>query len=358
MIAGLITLAAGSAVAEELIVSVDSASAPATVIIRAPQAFTDPMVGIARVRKADIADQCRNWERFLDFTYEIDWGDDDHRNPTQMDPSGVGPDECSEPLRHVYTAPGTYRIKARRAHLGPRAPEEGMHYATVTITGAPAEPGLVLGDAVGDRVILYQEPLPVEWELSTGAPAELKLELMSPDNKPVLSRTFTNLSYVGAGRAELRFVDVAYDALVRPDMVKARVRATLSVGGRSIVRETRPFILSSEYVSAPLPYSGDTNPHAEAIPAEPNTVAFSHYTSDPDCYGYRIDWGDGSAPDRVPRRNTEGCAIGGIWITTLHKYARPGTYRIQVRTTDALMYSRRTDPEDSPYYQAVTVTVP
>ena len=340
-----------AAVAEELKIELDSDSAPAIVTIVGPQSLLDRAAEVAKLRD----DKCVIHQTFIGQGFGIDWGDDG-RYGTQAEPPILGPDGCEDWLKHRYTVPGTYRIEAGLYHLGPTdmAISDWESATSVTIRGAPLALDFSLIDTVGGRTLLYNEPLPVEWELATGAPADLKLELVGENGKIGVTETLTGLTYVGRGKTTMRLDGVAYDDLVRPDMVKARVRATVTSGGQTLIRESSPFTLSSEIVFS----SEDIVPHAELVADQPHTIAFSHQSYAPSCHDYLIDWGDGSSVERsVVKNPPDGCITRSIWIKSMHTYAKAGTYRIILRITD---YSLKgsDEPESSPFYQAVTVTVP
>ena len=343
------TFVVGASSAAELEIKLDSDSVPAIATVVGPQSLLDRAAEVAKLRDGT----CKVRQVFIQFNFGINWGDD-ARLDTHATSPVLGPDGCEDWLKHRYTVPGTYRIKAGLYHLGPT--DEGItdwqSERSVTLGGTPAKLDLSLVDAVGGKTVLYQSPLPVEWELATGAPAELKLELVGENGRVAVTQVLTGLSYAGRGKTNMRLQGRDYDDLVRPDMVPAFVRATLTSQGQSVVRESAPFTLSSEIVFS----SPDTAPRTIPVDGQPRAIKFIHHSYFPTCHGYLIDWGDGSPVERkVTDNRPQGCVTKTLWTESTHSYAEPGSYRIKLRVTD---FAFNEPPENSPFYQAVTVTVP
>mgnify|MGYP000954161008 CR=1 FL=1 len=335
--------------AEEVVISLDGDSVPVIATIIGPQSLLDRAAQVAKLRD----DTCEIRQIFIGESFSVDWGDQG-RYYTQVAPPILGPDGCVDWLKHRYTVPGTYLVRAGLHHLGPTDMpiSDWQSERRVTVGGIAAPLEFSLVDTATGRTVLYQSPLTVEWQLATGSPAELKLELVGENGAVAVTRTLTGLAYVGRGQTTLRLQGPAYDALVRPDNVKALIRATLTSGGQTIVRESGTMTLSSEIVFS----NPDTAPRAEPVAGQPRTITFSHHTYYRECHSYEIDWGDGSPAERsIVDRIPNACTLESILVRSTHSYVEAGTYRITLRVND---FSFQGPPEDSPFYQAVTVTVP
>lgn len=335
--------------AEEVVISLDGDSVPVIATIVGPQSLLDRAAQVAKLRD----DTCEIRQIFIGESFSVDWGDQG-RYYTQVAPPILGPDGCVDWMKHRYTVPGTYLVRAGLHHLGPTDMpiSDWQSERRVTVGGVPAPLDFSLVDIPAGSTFLYQSDLTVEWQLTTGSPADLKLEIVGETGEVAVTKTLTGLTYVGRGKTTLRLQGPEYDRLVRPDKVKAHVRATLTSGGLTIVRDSGTMTLSSEIVFS----QSDIVPRAEVAAAQPRKVTFSHHTYHRTCHSYVIDWGDGSPVERVvvddmPR----GCTIDSTWLKSDHVYAEAGTYRIILRVND---FSFQEPPEDSPFYQAVTVTVP
>ena len=175
---------------------------------------------------------------------------------------------------------------------------------------------------------------------------------MGEDGAVLIARSFTGLSYIGKGEVVLYLQGPEYEHLIKDGMGSARLRATItSDSGAALVRESGPLQLSAEYAS----HSAEYSPHASLVPDTPRAVTFDHYSFTPKCQSYLIDWGDGSPPlCVVPEQKTE-CRDETKRVKNMHIYPAAGTYRITLRTNENASGML---PEDRPFYEAVTITVP
>lgn len=340
----------GTAVAGEQVldISQDGSDAPTVVSVVGPQSLLDRVAQVAKLRR-----NCAEIHGFIGQSFSIDWGDDD-RYGTNAEPPILGRDGCEDWLKHRYTVPGIYRIQASLDHLGPTdiGVIDWQSDASVTVGGTPAALDFSLIAPATDRTFLYEERVHIAWTLATGAPADLRLDLIDKDGVVAVSQSLTGLTYVGRGETYLGLQGPKYDALVRNDFAKARLRVVISSGGETLIRESVPFTLSNEMTSALEEYS----PRAELVWYQPRKIEFSHHTFFMTCHSYVLDWGDGSPVERgtiVDPPND--CVLKGDWIRTRHIYATPGQYRIVLRVNDD---SLKEPPDDSPFYQAVTIDVP
>jgi hypothetical protein len=323
--------------------------APATVTVVAPWELLARIDLVASRREA-----C---ELRLGFMYEgfiVHWGDDDMAG-TRIEPLIPDADGCQDWRKHQYTVPGTYRIRAGLYHLGPDDAPVGDWGAetTVTISGDRRPLDFAFVETDHPEPYLYGDRITVVWNLTTDGPSYLQLDLVGENGVTLTTRSFAGLSYIGKGKVELFLQGPEYEQLIKDGMGRARIRATIrSDSGALVVRETDPLLLSSEYVSS----GDDYAPRAYLVSDTPHAVMIDHFSLTPKCQGYLIDWGDGSPPLRVVPEQQNDCGSRDERIKNMHVYPAAGTYRITLRTNE--LHHLWMLPEDRPFYEAVTITIP
>jgi len=282
----------------------------------------------------------------------VDWGDDESP-PTNTAAPPAGVDGCEDLRRHRYTAPGTYVVKAEMGYLGSTDIPISVwtESITVTVPGAPiAVSDLTLIDVAAGQVFPYQKSIPVEWNLVAGSAADLTLEVVTESGEIAAAQTFHGLRYVGPGKAKVSLNSESYNAVVKPDMVPAHLRATARFGDKQVVREGGSVTLSSQQVGV-----WDGAPHI-TVEAMTRTVSLEQTLYNPSCDGYFIDWGDGSPPVSKVALTApqQGCILEKILVTSRHTYNRPGKYRIMLRVSK---FSYKEAPEEAPSYRAFDVEI-
>jgi hypothetical protein len=283
-----------------------------TVIITGPRALLNRVKAYTS-RKATEGQTC-DQVGFQVPGYYVDWGDDD-RSGTYVSPLPPLSKGCPDPLKHVYTVPGSYRIEAGLYHLGPTdgPVHEWQEETSVTVEGeAPPLTLSVIGPA-RDEIIYFQEHLTVRWNLSTPKPVDLLVEIIGKDGVVLRSDSIQGLKYVGEGELTFyRLDEEPYWQHLLDEVAPVVARIHLQENGRNLlVQESPPFRLIAQF-------DPSRRGSIKAKLVSGRTVLLEgSYSSN--CQYYRIEWGDGSV-DRGYRS-----------LETRHTYQKAGAYRIVLR---------------------------
>ncbi|MBI3550216.1 MAG: PKD domain-containing protein [Elusimicrobia bacterium] len=319
--AGLFTASAPPAgAADPLVVSPASGAAPLTVAITGPGPILER---ISRCRFG-----VHGWSGQGGHGLHVDWGDG-----SQIFAPGLSGSCAEAQRRHVYSVPGTYRVRVKAWHPGPTdaAVTDWAGEASVTVVGMGPDDRLELLEPQGGESFRYQEFPKVRWRAAAAGRAKIRLELLSSDGAVVTRMDDIEWSTVGDGSAVVRDSRGfgAYDAALKAGHERFFVRATLLRDGKPVASKDGPeFSMTARYPDSIrllqlLRVEGDG----------PFKAAFSLNLSLRDCSSYRIDWGDGEVAEVILPTATR-CPLNSTSRELSHEYAKAGKYRVTIRTND------------------------
>ena len=205
--------------------------------------------------------------------FRIDWGDGSNKKIN---------DSCDDLLHHVYTTPGNYLVKATA--------KSWKGKAKVSVIGDKQGPSLIKIISGVDTLYYYQKfPEPLV-EFYTTKELALEIELINEDGTSLYKHK-RKVSYDGQREFQIRAFGKEYDEKLRGGKFRFKVIASLMDGSNVIsTDESNWFTASAEQKSKTINEDFILSTQ-QVIPLR---VKASYRTFHPDCFGYELDWGDGS----------------------------------------------------------------
>lgn len=302
----------------DLVVSPSRGTAPFTITLTVPERFRD----VVRKNCSEL-----NLNRFAGVAYHVEWGDGKIFSDRSSDDASCG-------LSHVYTVPGTYKIKARIVSftdccLPPFSRTLWSDSARVTVNGIPQLPSLIiLTPGAGER-LPYQSVPQVKLKIAVNRKSDLVIELITNTGVIVATSKVKGLSFIDERTWTPQAQDWRiFDSILVNGTATAHVRVRLLQDGIPIITRESPDVtltsVSREYSviiengSGPAPLV--TTMHIPFI--NPNQ----------ECWRYRVDWGDGSPIDQSESRGlSNACspfAYSKAEKILTHTYTTAGSYTI------------------------------
>ncbi len=257
--------------------------------------------------------------------FTIDWGDG--RSGTPCD-------------THIYTAAGTFNIKAK-IYAFDDVPHNDWGggfskmlwkaAATITVSGTGAEPSVELLSPQEGESFQYQTFPEVKWNITTGKKLSLLVDLLDQDGNTFTSETKNDIAYDGEGSLQVwpKSLDT-YDALLRAGKTKFSVRVRLMDNGKVVAEKRSGDLFMSAQLN--IEESLKVSPTSGSAPLK---VSLNYNVWIPACFSYKIDWGDGSAPDSMVQEAAEGtCILRGENKIFTHTYLKSGTYIIMMKSNN------------------------
>ena len=285
--------------------------------------------------------------------FHIDWGDGNH------DPHFESTYNRAEFGKHTYTVPGKYII---RAALYSPGPDDGPIYSwrgegVVEVTGAPiAKSGISVHSPLGGEVYNYQVFPELKFALATERAGRLKMFLLDPDNNVIGEDEIRSISF-NSQEISHNFRPRSYDKYDRALMDKktrCKIELKLIAEYGTILAQTftPSFQISPVYVSPfgglqqmnkPLMEHGTWG--AQILPARPPSknpleITICHAKmGNLDYSSYILDWGDGSAPEKVIKPLPQGSVHYDLVPKEFtHVYPKPGTYEIKFKSNNTDLF--------------------
>ena len=255
---------------------------------------------------------------------EIDWGDGSYEK-NKRDQEGL----CTHHLHHVYTTPGHYLVQAKA--------RDWIGQANVDVHGTKQGPSSIeILPGINSTYYYQIFPRPLV-KFHTTNELTFKLALICEDGTEI-GQYSQRISYDGEKKVQFYNVDLnKYEEKLRQGEDKFKVVASLADGGNTITTDesewfttipeqksisiTDSFILSTQEGPSPL------------------TVKASYDTYHPKCFGFELDWGDGSEkitklPD-VEENRKNGCPLESTVLDLgAHTYPVPGKYSVIIKTNE------------------------
>ena len=277
----------------------------------------------------------------------VDWGDGSEIfSFEEMYSAERDRKSCAErQRRHIYSVPGTYRVRVEIWHPGPTdGPVTDWKGETVITVGGEGPPDTLEIVEPHDRQVFPYRLFPhIRWRASVGEPSTIRVEMLSEAGARLGVKDFDWAS-VGERDASTLLDFQAYDAALRRGETSAFLRVSLMREGNVLVsRDSLPQGISGRiqdnHFFVPVRRCPDDD--AYTISVKVNLPL-----SDGDLV--RIEWGDGETMEYLGRQD-EGESVFA------HTYSQPGDYNIKLRT-DA--YSGNQDIDDVVGYYMLGVRVP
>ncbi len=249
----------------------------------------------------------------------IDWGDG------SMPETTLGPNESCADMqeRHIYSVPGTYRLRATIAHPGP---DDGpvidwRGEADVTVTGEAPPDSLIVHEPE-ERIFTYNDALTVKWNASVAAASELRVEAITQDGAVIRTEPGVTWSTSGPGEQFFRLQSPAYDAALRRGEGIFRLRVSLIRAGTIVAGWTsKPLRMTARLEPDP-----NWRPKLQVLPNRDLKVVLGRLSGR--CDSYRIVWDDGETTERHAAEAQPSC--NKLPVEFSHSYREAGSYAIRI----------------------------
>lgn len=197
---------------------------PFTVSITGPPALLARVEEWVAARRDCSTDTIRGMQGFF-----ISWGDDKDRTMTSPASSPLGPDGCPDLLKHICTTPDGFTISASLFHIGEMdgiiTDWRGDTWVSIYGPEQPLEFELLAPR--GGETFTLRKPVEIRWQIATGYATDLLIELLGPDDQPLMARKLEDVGYDGLGRLDFWAELGANHSLFKsgPAQVKLRMQA-------------------------------------------------------------------------------------------------------------------------------------
>lgn len=303
---------------EPLVLSVSKGPAPLTVRIVGPKRLVDKV---------------NSWDgRFVfgSSGFSISWGDGVHEPQRKGDTFYA---EKKDYLQHTYTVPGGYNVNTSIYHLGPNdgAVTDWKSMTGVQVTGAPRASAVNVEfiSPKGGENCKYQNFPDVEWRLNTDRKVDVHIELISGD-KVLVHQVVKGVSTTGFHHRDVLGFQTwdDLDAILRKGTGRFKVRIILvDQQGKSIYfRDSREFFMTAQSGLGGLRLiSRDVDNRLR--------VTLGYEIWHPQCFSYRIDWGDGNFDEKI-------APPGGVALndkqekTFVHTYQSAKRYTVKLHSNN------------------------
>lgn len=215
----------------------------------------------------------------------------------------------------------------------------------VVVTGKGGDISLDLKLIKPKEIYFYGEFPQITWDLKTNQKVSIVSKLVGSDGKIFATKNQEDIAYNGKG-----FVDYWQHEIDNKNY-KDLLRQNNSIFSVLVEAQSNGQILAKKEITN-LKTTARANPESnlqhlllsDASKLDQRFVEIKYLVYEPECFGYELNWGDGTQIEKEEKPKKSSCALESEIKTFHHTYQEPGNYTIRIKTNEfypldeALMY--------------------